>query len=231
MDRAEGASSATAFPIGERAVAYSSAMVPFPQLPTGIATMTAHHADRNLLFGILALQMDFVTRDGLVAGMNAWVLEKAKPLGVILTEQGQLAEDERALLEALVGKHLEKHGNDPQKSLAAFSSVTSARRDLQAIADPDVQASLAHLPAGRSGDDPGRTSAHVGPGGLPASARFRVLRPHAKGGLGEVFVARDDELKREVALKEIQQRHAGHPDNRARFLLEAEVTGQLEHPG
>jgi serine/threonine-protein kinase len=44
-------------------------------------------------------------------------------------------------------------------------------------------------------------------------------------------VARDEELHREVALKEIQQRHADKPESRARFLLEAEVTGGLEHPG
>src|SRR5207248_1930247 len=80
-------------------------------------------------------------------------------------------------------------------------------------------------------DDPDATGAHVGPGTLPPHARFQILRPHARGGLGEVFVARDEELHREVALKEIQERHAGHPESRARFLLEAEITGALEHPG
>ena len=63
------------------------------------------------------------------------------------------------------------------------------------------------------------------------ASRFRVLRPHAKGGLGEVFVALDGELSREVALKEIQLRHAHNEESRSRFLLEAEVTGGLEHPG
>ena len=38
-------------------------------------------SDRNLLFGILAVQMDFVSRDDLIAAMNAWVLDKVKPLG------------------------------------------------------------------------------------------------------------------------------------------------------
>ncbi len=49
------------------------------------------HADRNLLFGILALQLDFISRDALVAAMNAWVLDKAKTLGQILRAQGRPA--------------------------------------------------------------------------------------------------------------------------------------------
>ena len=44
-------------------------------------------ADRNLLFGILAVQLDFVSRDQLIAAMNAWVLEKSKPIGEILLAQ------------------------------------------------------------------------------------------------------------------------------------------------
>ena len=45
------------------------------------------------------------------------------------------------------------------------------------------------------------------------------------------FVALDGELHREVALKQILEKHADHPNSRARFLLEAEITGGLEHPG
>src|SRR5262249_18744412 len=51
------------------------------------------------------------------------------------------------------------------------------------------------------------------------------------GGLGEVFVAEDTELHREVALKQIQASHAHDRASRARFVLEAEITGGLEHPG
>ncbi len=72
------------------------------------------------------------------------------------------------------------------------------------------------------------------PGQLAAPGtpqRYQPLRLHAKGGLGEVFVARDGELNREVALKRIQADHAHRPDSLRRFLVEAEVTGRLEHPG
>ncbi|HKI16956.1 MAG TPA: serine/threonine-protein kinase, partial [Isosphaeraceae bacterium] len=57
------------------------------------------------------------------------------------------------------------------------------------------------------------------------------LNPWVSESLGAVFVALDTELHREVALKQILDQHADDPTSRARFLLEAEVTGGLEHPG
>jgi serine/threonine protein kinase len=289
-------------------------------------------ADRNLLFGILALQMDFISRDALIAAMHAWVLEKSKPLGQILVEQGNLTPARLSLLEALVQEHIEAHHNDPQQSLAALSSLSSVRQELSSVADNDLQASLsqvgdAHdraefhateqsatqqerieavcdrfeaawkragsigqppwieeylrdspgpeqavllceligldidyrrlagenasvaeyrarfpnldsarlagmLPAPRPAE-PGSTidahhsrKSHAAPG-----LHYRILRPHAKGGLGEVFVAEDQELHREVALKEIQEDRAHDAVSRGRFLREAEITGGLEHPG
>jgi formylglycine-generating enzyme required for sulfatase activity len=195
------------------------------------ASAPSPSADRNLLFGVLALQMDFIGRDALIRALQAWVFAKAKPLGQILAEQGALSAERRELLEALVREHLRQHGGDPQQSLASLSSLGSAHAVLAGIADPDVQASLARVSMARS--EP--TFAPTSPlsAGVPAvpGQRFRILRPHARGGLGEVYVALDGELHREVALKEIQPAHAGHPESRARFLLEAEVTGGLEHPG
>ena len=44
-------------------------------------------------------------------------------------------------------------------------------------------------------------------------------------------VALDEQVHREVAFKELLQRHADDPDCRARFVIEAEITGSLEHPG
>jgi len=61
--------------------------------------------------------------------------------------------------------------------------------------------------------------------------RYQILRRHARGGLGEVFVAHEEDLKREVALKQIRPECAGDLLNRKRFIREAEITGSLGHPG
>ena len=50
--------------------------------------MASAAADRNLLFGILAVQMDFVSAEQLIIAMNAWVLNKARPLGAHLIDGG-----------------------------------------------------------------------------------------------------------------------------------------------
>jgi serine/threonine-protein kinase len=143
---------------------------------------------------------------------------------------GHLDADDRAAVAALVARHLKKHGGDPEKSLAAVSVAPSIRRSLAAVADAPVGSTLVGLVFGPDGDgDPDRTNS-VG-AATSDGQRFRILRPHAQGGLGAVFVALDGELHREVALKQILDRHADDPTSRARFLLEAEITGGLEHPG
>jgi eukaryotic-like serine/threonine-protein kinase len=64
-----------------------------------------------------------------------------------------------------------------------------------------------------------------------ARAEYRDLRYHASGALGEVFMARNAELNREVALKFLKPSRARDAESRRRFFLEAEVTSRLEHPG
>jgi tetratricopeptide (TPR) repeat protein/tRNA A-37 threonylcarbamoyl transferase component Bud32 len=75
-------------------------------------------------------------------------------------------------------------------------------------------------------DPPACSAAEEGSAG-----RYRLVRFHAHGGLGEVFLARDEELSRDVALKRMRRDSAGRSASRSRFLREAEITGGLEHPG
>ena len=60
---------------------------------------------------------------------------------------------------------------------------------------------------------------------------FTDAIPHAKGGLGEVFCATDLDLHRKVAIKRLQPQRLAEESSLRRFLVEAEVTARLEHPG
>src|SRR5262245_52921169 len=67
---------------------------------------------------------------------------------------------------------------------------------------------------------------------LPRSGeRYIRLELHDQGGMGRVWTARDTGLDRVVALKELHPELADNPAVMARFLREACITGQLEHPG
>ncbi len=135
----------------------------------------------------------------------------------------------------MVGLHL-KYGGDAEKSLAAIPAGRAAREcaRLARLGDPLIEATLARVGSAalssEYGDADGTATCSVG-SATSDGQRFRVLRRHAKGGLGAVYVALDAELNREVALKQILDSHADDAVSRGRFTLEAEITGGLEHPG
>jgi hypothetical protein len=128
-----------------------------------------------------------------------------------------------------------EHGHDPERSLGVLTIVPEVRKQLEFVPDLDLQASLLYLSLAESSDggvDPYETtdfrddSATADPEG-----RFQIVRLHDRGALGEVYVARDQQLHRIVALKRIKQAHSTDRDKRSRFVVEAEITGRLEHPG
>ncbi len=199
--------------------------------------MNPSTAERNLLLGMIALQMELVSQDALIRAFQAWTLAKTRPLEDLLIEQGAIKAEGREFLVAISAKFLALHQEDLEQSLASLSSALSLREKLAEISDSDLEKTLQSLDVKRQATkahersielnlDP--TSLHQPRGN---SDRFRILRPHAKGGLGEVSIAEDLELNREVALKQIQNRFDIDRESRERFMSEAEITGQLEHPG
>jgi tetratricopeptide (TPR) repeat protein/tRNA A-37 threonylcarbamoyl transferase component Bud32 len=79
--------------------------------------------------------------------------------------------------------------------------------------------------------DPTPSVGHARPSGrLPAGPRFDLKKVHAKGGMGEVWLAEDAAIGRRVALKKMRKQLKGK-GKEENFLWEAQVTGQLEHPG
>jgi len=169
------------------------------------------------LLGELAEKTELLSSHRLSAAVTSWSDGgRSKPLGDFLVERGDLDARTVAMLEALVDQRIASGRQNDGASLSSRSTLHSA---------PSTN--------GDTDSPPGTTDANgqVASGRVSTATRYRMIRQHARGGLGEVFVAEDTALGREVALKEIQSRHAGNRGCRDRFVLEAEVTGGLEHPG
>jgi tetratricopeptide (TPR) repeat protein/tRNA A-37 threonylcarbamoyl transferase component Bud32 len=63
------------------------------------------------------------------------------------------------------------------------------------------------------------------------SDRYELRGEIARGGMGAVFAARDRVLNRDVAVKVLREEYQGHPVPLRRFVEEAQITGQIQHPG
>ncbi len=124
------ASSATAPAkcLDARSTASGSRTTAPPSMPSSVTTLMsirrpsrAVDAAQSLLFGLLALQNNFIDRDALLAAFNAWVADKSQSLGQILLDRGALTPARHAVLLALVQEHLQQHGFDPERSLAVVT--------------------------------------------------------------------------------------------------------------
>lgn len=212
---------------------------------------------RSLLLGLLAWRFGVVPVPELVAALRDWNASAEGTLAALLVARGRLEPLQRRLLEDLVEVQLERHGGDLARCLAELGPLGPLLEALDGAHDATLEGLRSELRLGVTLDEgttlpmdaglgPAGPSEHptaawqpaAGPGAgwpdtgvAPDESRYRVLRPLAKGGLGEVFIALDQGLHREVALKLIQPHLARDEQSLARFLVEAEVTGRLEHPG
>jgi serine/threonine protein kinase len=202
-----------------------------PETPKPVGVLPS--ADRNLLFGIQAWQSGIITEGQLLAAMQRWTFSKGQPLAHILEETGALTKSQRQLLDSIVDTQIRLFHGDAGLVLESMKTSPDVARSLrQEIKDESVQASLAHFATvivpveSRDSENSSIASRH-----RTHESRYQFIRKHKRGGLGEVWRAKDLELNREIALKRMSPDAARYSADRARFILEAEITGSLEHPG
>ena len=220
---------------GRRTLSPQSGRPHGPACAFGRPFVMAHlDTDRNLLMGLLALHNGLIDQGQLVAAFQAWTLDKSRTLTDHLIARGDLTDGKRASWRRWPRFTWKPTGAMSRRAWWQSRRIYRRCERLAQIGDAETATTLDRALAARGDredDDAVHPASYAVGSATSAGQRFRVLRPHARGGLGVVYVALDTELNREVALKQILDHHADDPTSRQRFLVEAEITGGLEHPG
>jgi serine/threonine-protein kinase len=113
---------------------------------------------------------------------------------------------------------------------AAFGPQPEAPRSsvLENLRSRSDGGSRIHL---RELDNQPRPMLKTGTAQAPNLGRYQILGEIASGGVGVVLQGRDLDLGRDVAVKILRERYAGNRELIGRFVEEAQIGGQLQHPG
>jgi eukaryotic-like serine/threonine-protein kinase len=182
--------------------------------------------DRNLLFAVIALQDDLIDQTQFADVCAGWAVRIERSLSDLLIERGWIKKQDKEDVERKLERKLKKHRGDVHATLGAVVE-NEAREVLHAITDPRLRQSLERLAPPRGHV---LVETLVQPATQRDSLRYTLTKLHAEGGLGKIWIAHDTDLNRDVALKEIKATTSSNPESWRRFLKEAQITGQLEHP-
>ena len=182
--------------------------------------------DRNLLFAVIALQDDLIDQTQFADVCAGWAMQLDRPLPDLLIERKWITDQDRNDVERKLERKVKKNQGDVRATLGAVAEI-EVREVLEAIKNPQVRQSIHALPPARGHV---LVETLVPPPAQRDSLRYTLTRLHAEGGLGKIWIAHDTDLNRDVALKEIKSATGPNPESWRRFLKEAQITGQLEHP-
>ncbi|HET6984497.1 MAG TPA: protein kinase, partial [Myxococcaceae bacterium] len=178
--------------------------------------------ERDLILGVLAAQAGFVTPAQVMAAASARMLARdGRSLLDHLVDTGALTPERRDLVTGLANEALAANGGSAERVLDSFPGARALSRTLGSVLPADVDAS-ARIESGEA---------------LPVEheGKYDRLDELGRGGQSIVWRALDRFVGREVALKELTLPRPGESPGssggRARFLREARLTAQLDHPG
>ena len=124
-------------------------------------------ADRHLLFGLLALQNGLINQGAARRRVPGLDLRQVAGPGRPPEPAATSTRHKRARRRGAGRLHLEAHGGDVEKSLAAVPANRSTRASLAELGEPEIEATLARVARAKDGqateldddDDPERTAA------------------------------------------------------------------------
>jgi len=192
--------------------------------------------EHNLLIAQIGLEMGILTERVVKNAFTLWVCDRTERLeDLLITMKAIRPEQKSELIEAL--KEWQSKQAQSDLHSGSVSDVKSLDSVLEFLEDSDINHSLTALQSqftsSSSAQAEVRREFHTADPATAPIAPDRFVRKHilsSQGGMGEVWIATDQELNREVIVKYIKDDRTKDAQHRGMFQLEGEVTGFLEHP-
>jgi PAS domain S-box-containing protein len=180
--------------------------------------------DRDQLLAALCRQTGLITSSQYAEACRLCEDRPDEPLEEVLIERGWIQPADRPHLEYLRHRLLRQYGGDAKASLTHLPGIDPTSLEvLEGLEPGRTDGGATHVPAAGG--------ARASEGAPPVAPRYAFTRLHAMGGMGRVWLAHDVALGRDVAVKDLRPEAARDARTAERFVREARLTGQLEHPG
>lgn len=194
---------------------------------------------RNLLFAVLAVQMRLISNEDFVEATDAWSADPTSVLSERLVNSGATTGEEKDFIEKLVAQWIDHFGGDAMRAFDRLGGHAEVAEQLTLVESEEGDELADRLGIRLDVDDVLDDVSVVD----ESPGRYSRGSEYSRGGMGRILLVHDAFLSRDVALKELlprpdssREKLAGDTPMKAtsdmvvRFLREARVTGQLEHP-
>jgi serine/threonine-protein kinase len=199
------------------------------------------HTQRDLLFAMMVERLNLLSLNELRDMWPSWQAAPRRAFADALIESGRLVPEDKMHIDYFLERLTRAHQGNVAAGLDAFCPERQWQALLDTCQPSEEPNGVATLPPAESAlpgrirfestvMDVPRSRGNVSSEAL-ATGLFSRIRLHASGGIGRVWVARDQQLQREVALKELRPELRSNEDIDRRFRTEARITARLEHPG
>ena len=177
---------------------------------------------RDIALAAALLQSAALTERQLASALGTWTIHGSVPLADHLAKQGLIDDATRRRAEQQATAQLQGIGAAEQQ--VDRDGTKSSSPFVTTLENLDRSGKVGRLLGIRSASGTLDQGEH-----RQTDVRYKLVRKLGQGGIGRVWLAFDENMKRYVAVKEISA--AKDPATVERFRREAEITGRLEHPG
>lgn len=177
--------------------------------------------ETEILSGLIALSKNLLSAEELLDSYLIWSRQNKLSLMQVLMDRNVLSTEQCATLETQVRSSIANSTDATESVDTSIQNTAHSDTVFETVLTDDLE----------TGGPGSRVLKRAGQEIPVLREKITLKGLYSTGGMGQVWIAYDEILQREIALKELKSSISDSIRNRERFFREAQLTGELDHPG